>query len=90
MATETFAPVPYDVGPADSDCAVLIWHRERKSLVLYLSCYGSVDVRVGLMKPPGGSAYMLTFEEAFQWWCSDSLELPPDVGRLMADGTRKI
>jgi hypothetical protein len=71
-----YPPIPEDVGRNDDDCAGLTWKRGRKMLVMQLSCYGTVNIRVGLRNPAGGSVSMDSFEKAFEWWCSESEELP--------------
>ena len=86
--SDIYAPVPEECGPSDDDCAVAIWRRGRKVLVLHLNCYGTVEANVGLRNPPGGMTYTETFEDAFKWYASDDETLPPPLGRKKADGTR--
>ena len=68
--------VPDEVAPADSDVAVVIWRRERKSLVVYLTCYGHCNYHCGLSNPPGGSRILATFEKAWKWYVDEKDELP--------------
>ena len=73
---EIWEPVPDEFAPADQDMSVGIWRRGRKTLVFYLSCYGTCHANVGLRNPPGGVVKDLKFEDAWEWFCSENEELP--------------
>lgn len=72
-----FTPIPTEFGRSDDDCAYVIWRRDHKSLILNLTCYGTISSIVcGLYDPSRGMIEVKSFELGWKWYCNDDDKLP--------------
>jgi hypothetical protein len=64
----------------DDDCASVCWERGRKTVTIYLNCYGSEpQIRCGLRSPLGGVVDGLSLAEAWDWFCDYNKTTLPEA-----------
>lgn len=74
-----FVPEPSEVAKLDDDIACMVWRREvsgiEKILRLSLTCYGDIQF-VRCTSKRKGVVNLSSFEKAWEWYCSDNIDLP--------------